>query len=251
MGANEFREVAYDVMRCLFDVHNALGRFFDEKIYKSELARRFPHVELEVPIDFTHKDFSKRFRLDVLVQQGAAFEFKTVERLTAKHRSQLLHYLLAADLPRGKLVNFRSHSVEHRFVNTTLRLGDRTSFSVVHRAWHDFQAEKDVCEIVVGFLRDWGTSLSLSLYDEALTHFLGGPQCVVQNVDILSDGVVLGQQKFRLVAPGVAFKITALAKDTKRFQSHARRLLAHARLRAIQWINITRREVAFQTIRPD
>jgi GxxExxY protein len=251
MEADEFREVSYDVMRCLFDVHNRLGRFLDEKIYKNELARRLPRVQLEVPIDFTHQGFSKRFRLDVLVQEGAVFEFKTAERLTARHRSQLLHYLLAADLPRGKLVNFRTPCVQHRFVNTSLRLADRTAFSVVHRAWHDFQAERDLSEIVVDFLRDWGIGLALSLYEEALTHFLGGPQRVVQNVDILCDGVLLGHQRFRLVAPDVAFKITALKKDTNRFESHAHRLLAHTKLRAIQWINITRREVTFQTIRPE
>ena len=33
-----FGKIAYDVMRCVFDIHNEFGRFFDEKIYKRELV---------------------------------------------------------------------------------------------------------------------------------------------------------------------------------------------------------------------
>lgn len=50
----EFSEVAYEVMRHVFDIHNELGRFFDEKIYKRELAHRLPGVLLEEMINITH-----------------------------------------------------------------------------------------------------------------------------------------------------------------------------------------------------
>src|SRR5262245_44692985 len=42
-----FGKIVYDVMRCVFDIHSEFGRFFDEKIYKRELGRRFPGTELE------------------------------------------------------------------------------------------------------------------------------------------------------------------------------------------------------------
>jgi restriction endonuclease len=58
-----------------------------------------------------------------------------------------------------------------------------------------------------------------------------------------------GRQKFRLVAPSVAFKITALTDDPRLFESHARRLLEHTSLKVIQWINGAKDEVSFQTIR--
>ena len=35
----EFSEVAFEVMRHVFAIHNEVGRFFDEKIYKRELER--------------------------------------------------------------------------------------------------------------------------------------------------------------------------------------------------------------------
>jgi hypothetical protein len=28
-----FGKIAYDVMQCVFDIHNEFGRFLDEKIY--------------------------------------------------------------------------------------------------------------------------------------------------------------------------------------------------------------------------
>jgi hypothetical protein len=54
-------------------------------------------------------------------------------------------------------------------------------------------------------------------------------------------------QSFRLVAPDVALKITALSFPEP-FEIHARRLIEHTNLKVIQWINITRKELSFRTI---
>lgn len=52
----------------------------------------------------------------------------------------------------------------------------------------------------------------------------------------------------RLAAPGVAFKLTAFDPEFGSFEEHARRLLAHADLRAILWINIGLHKVTFVTV---
>jgi hypothetical protein len=106
-----------------------------------------------------------------------------------------------------------------------------------------------IMEWCTAFLRDIGTCLDLSLYEESLTHLLGGEDYALREVEVISGGCSLGQQKFRLVAPDVAFKITALTDDPLLFENHARRLLEHTSLKVIQWINITKDEVSFQTIR--
>ena len=46
-----------------------------------------------------------------------------------------------------------------------------------------------------------------------------------------------------LIAPSVAFKITALKSPLEPFAEHAQRLLTHIDLRAIAWVNITMKEV--------
>ncbi len=234
-------------MRCVFEIHNEFGRFFDEKIYKRELSRRCPGTQLEVPIEVSFENFRKLYFLDALVDGGAAFEFKSAESLTERHRSQLLHYLLMADLSHGKLVNMRTEQVQHEFVNTMLRTSDRTRFEVTDHGWQEI-GDKPIKEWCTAFLHDVGTCLDLSLYEEALTDLLGGEEQALQEVEVFSGGGALGPQKFRLVAPSVAFKITALTDDPSLFEIHAHRLLEHTSLKAIQWINITRDEVSFQTI---
>jgi GxxExxY protein len=87
----EFRDVSFEVMRHVFAIHNELGRFFDEKIYKRELAHRLPGVHLEEPVDVTFDSFQKKYFIDVLVGDGALFEFKAAETLAGRHRAQLLH----------------------------------------------------------------------------------------------------------------------------------------------------------------
>jgi GxxExxY protein len=248
LDQNDFGRIAYDVMGHVFEIHNEFGRFFDEKIYKRELSRRCPAIQLEIPIEVRFDSFRKLYFLDALADGGAAFEFKTVESLTDRHRSQLLHYLLMTDLSHGKLVNMRTEQVQHEFVNTMLRSSDRTGFEVTGRGWQEI-GDKPVMEWCTEFLRDVGTCLDLSLYEEALIHLLGGEEQTLQEIEVVSGGCALGRQKFRLVAPSVAFKITALTDDPSLFENHARRLLEHTSLKIIQWINVTKDVVSFQTIR--
>ena len=243
-----FGKIAHDVMRCVFDIHNEFGRFFDEKIYKRELAQRFPDTQLEVPVQVTFEDFSKTYFLDVLVARSAVFEFKTVEALAARHRSQLLNYLLLAEIPHGKLVNMRTEKVQHEFVNTTLRLCDRTGFQVTADGWQEF-GERPMREWFEAFLRDVGTGLDNSLYEEALTHLVGGEEQGLQEIEVVSGETLLGLQKFRLAAPDAVFKVTAFADPSDLFVIHASKLLEHTKLQAIQWINMGRSEVSFRTIR--
>src|SRR5690606_4954490 len=122
---NEFTSLAYDVMACCFQVHKEIGRFFDEKVYKRLVAQRFGGIKLEVPAAVSHRDFRKTYFVDMVVREQALFEWKSAERLSPEHRGQLLNYLLLCDLPNGKLVNVRPESIEHEFVNTTLRPRDR------------------------------------------------------------------------------------------------------------------------------
>jgi len=250
MSQAEFGDLAYEVMRAVFAIRDELGRFFDEKIYKRKLALRFPGVQLEVPIEISHATFTKLYFLDALVNEGAVFEFKTVEALTPRHEAQLLHYLLLGELPHGKLVNLRPETIEQKFVNATLRLKDRVRFDVEQSGW-DAQVggASRFRDVLVALLQDWGTGLDLSLYDDALVHFLGGETEAVRDVEVRMADHGLGQQKMRLAAEGVAFKLTTLQEDLGFFDAHALRLLEHTRLDAILWANIGRKIVAFKVLR--
>ena len=248
ISQEEFKELSYNVMACVFEIHNDFGRYFDERIYKDELSVRYPGVEREFPITVAHNDFSYVYYLDLLIR-GGAFEFKTVESLTQRHRGQLLNYLLLLDLAHGKLVNLRSESVEHEFVNATLRPHDRRQFEIDAQRWNRGVASSDlVLQVLIDVLRDWGTGLELALYEAALVHFLGGETAVIQDVAVRGNGGHIGHQKMRLSADGVAFRLTAFDTDNGYFEEHARRLLMHVDLSAILWVNIGARRVTFTTI---
>lgn len=247
----EFAAISYDVMHHLFAIHNEFGRFLREEIYKQELLVRRNGIQLEVPIDVSFGRFTKRYEMDVLADHCAVFELKTVEFLAPQHRAQLLHYLLLADLPHGKLVNMRTDVVEHEFVNTTLRLADRRQFSVVDDGSADTELElRPVKDLFLALVNDWGTGLELPLYTEAMTKLLGGEDHVIQEIEIISGSRVAGRQKVLLASPGTVFKITSIdERGRERFADHARRFIQHTRMDALLWINITLHEVMFEIIR--
>lgn len=251
LNQQQFGEVSYRVMEQVFAIHREFGRLFDERIYKQELALRLPGTQLEVPVDASHRTFTKRYFLDVVTAEGALFEFKAVEELLRRHWAQLLHYLLLLDLSHGKLVNLRTTEVQHEFVNAAMTTAERRSFSLERR---DFVAASPgataVEGIIVPLLEDLGTGLALALYEEALTHLLGGEAGVVRDVNVLSgDGTVLGTQRMRLCAPGAAFKLTTFSEPPPTFADHCQRLLRHLPLEAIQWVNIANQRVTFTTLR--
>jgi GxxExxY protein len=248
MDDEEFKVRVYEVMRHVFDVHNELGRLFHEKIYQRELSFRVPDSEREVPIELRFGDFCKTYYLDLLVGGGAVFETKAVESLSERHRRQLLQYLFLTDLPHGKLVNLRSERVQHEFVNNTLTPADRTTFAVVGDAWQEF-GSGGLKDGMIAMLRDAGTGLDLGLYAEVAAHLCGQVPGAEADVEIRLRTRCLGVQPMRLAAPGIGIRITALPPDRhQEYQADLVRLLEHADVRAIQWINITREAVQFATI---
>ncbi|MGH7967757.1 MAG: GxxExxY protein [Limisphaerales bacterium] len=245
----EFGDLAYSVMGCVFQIHREFGRFFDEKIYKRELALRHPGVELEVPIEITHGSFRKTQYMDVLVERGGLFEFKAVEAIVPRHQAQLLHYMLLAELWHGKLVNLRNESVQHEFVNTSLTRSDRIDFEVADHAWCDtVPGAAKFREVLTTLLLDWGTGLDVQLYDEALVHFLGGVVEVLQDVKVRTAQHKLGHQRLRLAAPRVAFAVTTLPGADPNYEEHAHRFVSHTDLDAVLWANIELKRVTFTTV---
>jgi hypothetical protein len=206
-------------------------------------------VEIEFPIAVTHQTFSKIYYVDALIADGGPFELKVVEELSPKHRGQLYNYLLLLDLAHGKLVNLRLESVQHEFVNALLRPDERRAFKVCTERWTESAPGGELLvDWVVGMLQDWGTGLEQCLYEAAVTHCLGGQEAVLRDVAVRGSRQGLGHQLMRLAAPGVAFKVTTFDTECVHFEEHARRLLAHADLRAIQWINLGLQRVSFVTI---
>ena len=245
ISQQEFGAIAYDLMQHVFAIHNEFGRFFNEAIYKRELAARMGGVAIEVPVTVTHGSFSAGYVLDVLVHESGLFEFKSVDAIHPRHRAQTINYLLLADLGHAKIVNVRPEKVEHEFVNCSLRLDELRTPLILENGWDNAIPGATVFKDTLNALiTDWGSGLELSLYEGALSHFLIG------DCDVPVHGLSgrLGVQRMRLAAPDVAFKLTALTERLEMFAIHVHRLLEHTSLKAILWVNVTHREIRFTTI---
>lgn len=249
LNYEQFAQAAYQVMDVVFAVHKELGRLFDEAVYQTEIARRLQDARVEVPIEVTFESFCKIYYLDLVFGGGALFELKAVEALTDRHRAQLLNYLLLAGLLHGKLVNMHLEAVEHEFVNAAVAREDRIRFAVEDMDFIGVGEGGRLKDLAVAMLRDWGVGLDIGLYEEALTHFFGGSERVLQQVAVFVGGGKAGNQALRLAGPGMAFKISALGERRLRYESHLRRLLTHTSLECIQWINVGRQVVTFKTLK--
>jgi GxxExxY protein len=247
-----FGKMAFELMRHVFVIHDEFGRFFDELIYKRELARRLDGLELEVSVEVIHQTFRKTYFADVIAARSGLFEFKAVDAIHARHRAQTTQYLLLFGLHHGKVINMRPDSVEHEFVNVLARLRDMLNPVIDESNYHiKSPGASWLKDIVLSVIHDWGAGLELALYEEAITHFLGGEANVLTKVPITGTGGELATQPMRLLTPETAFKVTTFSADSSHrthFRTHTQRLLSHTPLRCIQWVNIHRNEITFTTI---
>ena len=155
MTQAEFGGVAFELMRHVFEIHPEFGRFFDEKIYKRELARRRADLRMEVPVDVSFESFRKRYLIDAVVGEKGVFEFKATEASKPRDRAQLTHYLHLCDLAHDKLVNMRPSQVEHEFVNTALTFSERRRFDLSAERWsRDLPGGARVEDVLVPLLRE-------------------------------------------------------------------------------------------------
>jgi GxxExxY protein len=250
----EFKALDRLVMRHAFDIHNILGRFCDEKIYQTELAKRLQHdgveTHREVPITISYKTFSKTYYIDLLAVRGIIYELKCVKNINTANQAQLINYLLLTGLINGKLINFRGHSVEHRFVSTTLSQTDRMQFSLRDQLWdNNLPGARKLKELCCDILNDWGCFLSASLYQEALLHFTSGPNSGALPVEIHSNGAIAGTQSMNLLNPSEAWHLSSIHQYESSYKIHLQRLLNHTKLEHLHWINMNNHTIIMETLK--
>lgn len=257
LPCDEMRRLDYQVMAHAFASQNELGRLCDESVYQVDLVARLTAAGLgpvldELPVEVTHADFKAAYKLDLVVANLAVYELKTVSVLIGEHQAQLLNYLFLTNSSRGKLINFRSKSVESFFVNTSLDDAQRRRMELEDHRWSAATvAGRDLKFLMLELVRDWGLFLEVALYCEAIIHFLGGFDRVVSQVPMFRQGISLGKQEFLLAGPDVAFRVTAYTEHLNDHETHLSRLLRHSPLRALYWINMNHHLVQFVTLTKD
>jgi GxxExxY protein len=248
----EFALIDKAVMDCAYAAHNKFGRLFDERVYENDVAARLRalgfEIHTQVPLVVEHGSFRKFYYLDLVVNH-MLYELKVVSALTLDHDSQALNYAMLQDIRLVKLLNFGESRVRGKVLQNALESEDRRH-ATLRKTGITFLSAN--CERLVAHLRellhDWGTHLSANLYAEGLVHCFGGEPRCVQRLELHDGDNFLGTHRIQLHSEDHAFVITSLHRDQAAYRNHLDVLLAHTRLKGIQWINLNRSRVEITTI---
>ncbi|MDD2228116.1 MAG: GxxExxY protein [Candidatus Cloacimonetes bacterium] len=105
---NELTEL---IIGAFYDVYNALGYGFLERVYenalKHELKKRGLRVESQKPIKVYYDGvIVGEYFADLFVEDSVLLELKSAEKIRIEHEMQLFHYLKAMKIELGLLLNF-------------------------------------------------------------------------------------------------------------------------------------------------
>ena len=109
MNENEIGSIIVDTAIYL---HKKLGPGLLETVYEvvlvKLLTKRGLHVQrqVSVPIEFEGEYFDEGFRIDLFVEGKVIIELKSVEKMNASHKKQLLTYLKLTNTKLGFILNF-------------------------------------------------------------------------------------------------------------------------------------------------
>jgi GxxExxY protein len=145
LSREEFEERDRVAMQCAYASQNELGRLCDEPVYENDMAARLRaaglgEIHTQLPLMVSHRDFAKTYRLDLIID-GALYELKTVNELAGEHEAQLLNYMMLLEIPRAKLLNFRSAQVKGRLHATPLDHAKRRAATVDTSRWLEHSEE--------------------------------------------------------------------------------------------------------------
>jgi GxxExxY protein len=117
-----YRELSYEVMAAVFEVHNTLGPGFLEKVYENALMVEFGlrgiPAEAQKPLVVRFKGVGVGdFNADIVINGKMILELKAVEAFSKAYEAQVLNYLKGTGFKLGVLINFGKERVESkRFV---------------------------------------------------------------------------------------------------------------------------------------
>lgn len=111
-------EIASKIVDASFRIHTSLGPGLLESVYETvlsyELEKQGIRVERQKPIPLVYEGihFDEGFRADMVVEDKVVVELKSIEKVAAVHKKQLLTYLRLADKRLGMLVNFGENLIK-------------------------------------------------------------------------------------------------------------------------------------------
>jgi GxxExxY protein len=106
-----YDDITRVIIGAFYDVYNALGPGFLEKVYENalliELGARGLKVHSQYPVTVHYKGQNVgEYMADIIVEDNIICEVKAIQKLRPEHEAQLLNYLKATEIKIGLLLNF-------------------------------------------------------------------------------------------------------------------------------------------------
>jgi GxxExxY protein len=111
MFAGKHSQLTEQIIGAFFNVYNALGYGFLEKVYENALVLELRKVGLKaepqqkILVYYDGQEVGDYF-VDIMVNEAVIVELKAVRQLLREHEAQLLNYLKATEIEVGLLLNF-------------------------------------------------------------------------------------------------------------------------------------------------
>ena len=124
----ELNQLSSKIIQAAIAVHKELGPGLLESVYQSCILIELENMSIKaqsqvaLPIVYRGQKLDGQgFRLDLLVGDTVVVELKSVKKVEAVHKKQLLTYLRLAGKPLGLLINFNEPLLKDgitRIINT-------------------------------------------------------------------------------------------------------------------------------------
>ena len=107
-----YKEETYKIMGACFEVYKEKGCGFLEEVYQEALEMELElqgipfSSQQEVKLFYKGRKMKRHYIPDFLIIGKIIIEIKAVDKLTDKHRAQVINYLHATGLELALLVNF-------------------------------------------------------------------------------------------------------------------------------------------------
>ncbi len=115
-----YKEDAYKIIGCCMEVHNELGKGFQEIVYADALEIEFKNNNIEYSrekkfsINYKGVILPHYYKADFIIFDKIILELKAISNLTNSHSKQTLNYLASSKLKLGILVNFGEDSLKYK-----------------------------------------------------------------------------------------------------------------------------------------
>lgn len=115
-----YKEEAYKIIGICMEVHNQLGKGFNEVVYADALEIEFMDSginysrEKQYAINYKGNILRHKYKADFIIDNKIVLEIKAIDSLVSAHIKQTLNYLAVSKLRLGLLINFGEDSLKYK-----------------------------------------------------------------------------------------------------------------------------------------